>query len=305
MEEPIPYKSLRTAINEAVATEIESDPQVWKTAGGCYGAKCKESGRTLYFDSEANANAWLKKDYEPAGIVNNVDTSIPVKLDAEGYEVKGDAKPTRGTPAPQEAKAGTSDKKREAQPKSGKASAKPKELPKFPKEKMKESVQHELNEASKLRFKKPKIAAPDDSNEDPRFAKAAQPLKPRKTDRFGNLVVKKPTKAASRKTDAAISANITTSQDLLDLVDSKPIGTTFEIYGMRGGVEVSRKVKKTRKYGEVVFMVGSTEVELVPSGAGLQVVNKANRSILLDRGSDMIWESADLCDVGMITMTEG
>lgn len=303
MEEPTPYKSLRTAINEATATPIESDPQVWKTAGGCYGAKCKESGRTLYFDSEANANAWLKKDYEPAGIVNNIDTSTPVQLDPEGYEVSGDAKPTRGTPAPQEAKTGTSNPKRAAQPKSGKAD-KAKALPKFPKEKVKEGVEHELDEG-KLRFKKPKIAAPEDSNTDPRFAKAAQPLKKRKSDRFGNPVVKKPTKAASRKTDTAISANITTSQDLLDLVDSKPIGTTFEIYGMRGGVEVSRKVKKTRKYGEVVFVVGSTEVELVPSGAGLQVVNKANRSILLDRGSDMIWESADACDVGMITMTEG
>lgn len=300
MEEPMPYKSLRTAVNEAMATEIENNPQVWKTAGGCYGAKCKESGRTLYFDSEANANAWLKKDYEPAGIVNNIDTSTPVQLDHEGYEVKGDGKPTRGTPAPQEAKAGTSNPKRAAQPKSSGANTKPKEPAK---KKMKEGVEHELGEA-KLRYKKPKIAAPEDSNTDPRFARAAQPLKARKTDRFGNLVAARPTTADAKKTDASITSNLTTAADLIDLVGRKPVGTTFEIYGKKDGKEVSKKVKKVMKFGAVVFMIGTTEVQLVPSGTGLQVVNAQTRRIILDRGNDMIWESEDLCDVGRIFITE-
>jgi len=58
------------------------------------------------------------------------------------------------------------------------------------------------------------------------------------------------------------------------------------------------------RYGEVVLMMGTTQVELVKSGAGLQVVNSANRKILLDGGNDMIWESADHSDSGWITISE-
>jgi len=63
-------------------------------------------------------------------------------------------------------------------------------------------------------------------------------------------------------------------------------------------------VKKIMKMGDVVFMVGTTEVELYAAGSGLQVLNKKTRRTLLDAGNDMIWESADFCDVGRITITE-
>lgn len=295
-----PYKSLHTTIAEASAVQLEKNPSVWKTAGGCYGARCKDSGKTLYFDTEANANAWMNKTHEPAGLVKDADISTPVKLDREGYEVPADGgrnSAARRKPAPKEAKAGSGDPKHKAQPKSGKAGSS--------KEKMKmesktERVLARLNEA-KLRYKKPKIAAPEDSNTDPRFAKAAQPLAQRKTDRFGNIVKARKGFGASA---AAVQGNLATADDLLRIVDAKPVGTTFEIYGKKGGAEVSKKVKKMMKYGEVVLMIGDTVVELVKSGTGLQVVNAANRRIVLDHGNDMIWESADFTDVGWICISE-
>jgi len=53
-----------------------------------------------------------------------------------------------------------------------------------------------------------------------------------------------------------------------------------------------------------VYMVGNNRVELRVSGVGLKVVNPKTNRTLLDRGADLIWESADFCDVGRITITE-
>jgi len=70
----------------------------------------------------------------------------------------------------------------------------------------------------------------------------------------------------------------------------KPEGTTFEIYGSKDGKEVSIKVKKTRYMGSVVYMVGTSQVELRVAGTGLQVINKKTNRMLLDRGNDMLWD---------------
>jgi len=56
--------------------------------------------------------------------------------------------------------------------------------------------------------------------------------------------------------------------------------------------------------GSVVYMMGTTQVELNVAGTGLQILNKKTRRMILDRGNDMIWESADFLDVGMICITE-
>ena len=56
--------------------------------------------------------------------------------------------------------------------------------------------------------------------------------------------------------------------------------------------------------GSVVFMMGANQVELNVAGTGLQIINKKTRRMVLDRGNDMIWESADFTDVGMICITE-
>jgi hypothetical protein len=64
------------------------------------------------------------------------------------------------------------------------------------------------------------------------------------------------------------------------------------------------KVKKVRYMGDTVYMVGNNRVELRVSGVGLKVVNPKTNRTLLDRGADLIWESADFCDVGRITITE-
>jgi hypothetical protein len=53
-----------------------------------------------------------------------------------------------------------------------------------------------------------------------------------------------------------------------------------------------------------VYMVGTSRVELRVSGVGLKVINKKTNRTLLDRGGDLIWESADLLDVGRETITE-
>jgi hypothetical protein len=42
--------------------------------------------------------------------------------------------------------------------------------------------------------------------------------------------------------------------------------------------------------GSVVYMVGTSQVELRVAGTGLQVINKKTNRMLLDRGNDLIWE---------------
>jgi hypothetical protein len=161
----------------------------------------------------------------------------------------------------------------------------------------------DLAEARKP-FKKPRIQG-DEPEDFGRFSSAMKPLMQRKTDKYGNLI---PSIASQVTRDASVkntvAKNQATAQDLIDTVDEKPVGTTFEIYGKKGGKEATIKVKKIMKMGDVVFMVGTTEVELYAAGSGLQVLNKKTRRTLLDAGNDMIWESADFCDVGRITITE-
>jgi hypothetical protein len=177
-----------------------------------------------------------------------------------------------------------------------------------------ESVQSRLDEAAKKKFDRtPTIGTfrsgmVVDTDDPQYYAGALTPSKPRKTDAAGNLLKsKKDQEKISfgwKKTQAAVSANIATAQDLIDTADIKPVGTTFEIYGTKGGKASTIKVKKVMKMGDVVYMVGTTPVELYAAGTGLQILNKKTRRIMLDRGNDMIWESADFSDVGKISINE-
>jgi hypothetical protein len=171
----------------------------------------------------------------------------------------------------------------------------------------------DLNEAAKRKFDRtPAIgtfrSGMQIDTDDPQYYAGALKSKPRKTDAAGNLLrtAKQQDKTAAgwQKTQQTVQQNIATAQDLIDTAEIKPVGTTFEIYGKKGGKEATIKVKKVMKMGDVVFMVGTTEVELYAAGTGLQVLNKKTRRALLDAGNDMIWESADFCDVGRITITE-
>jgi len=138
-----------------------------------------------------------------------------------------------------------------------------------------------------------------------RFSRAMQPLKNRKTDRYGNIIKSASVRSATRKsTDDSIAQNQTTAQDLITTIEMKPVGTTFEIYGKKGGKETKVKVKKIMKTGEKILVVGNTEVDLHASGNGLQVLNKSTRRALLDGGNDMIWESEDFIDVGRLYISE-
>jgi hypothetical protein len=169
-----------------------------------------------------------------------------------------------------------------------------------------ESAQTRLFDLAEARkpFKKPRIQG-DEPEDFGRFSSAMKPLMQRKTDKYGNLI---PSIASQVTRDASVkntvAKNQATAQDLIDTVDEKPVGTTFEIYGKKGGKEATIKVKKIMKMGDVVFMVGTTEVELYAAGSGLQVLNKKTRRTLLDAGNDMIWESADFTDVGRIYISE-
>lgn len=161
-----------------------------------------------------------------------------------------------------------------------------------------------LNEAAKGRFKKPPIA----SDEPDTFGSGAMLQRGnsnRRVDKKGKPV----TSLAQQVTrDAragnAIQKNEKTAADLLSTMNKKPEGTTFEIYGSKDGKETSVKVKKVRYMGDVVYMVGTNEVELRVAGTGLQIISKKSHRMLLDRGADLIWESADFLDVGRETITE-
>ena len=161
----------------------------------------------------------------------------------------------------------------------------------------------DLGEARKP-FVKPPIQS--DEPEDPRrFATAMQPLKARKTDKYGNLIKSVPSLVTrDAQVKKTIAQNQATAQDLIDTVEMKPVGTTFEVYGKKGGKEATIKIKKIMKMGDAVLMVGNTEVELYAAGSGLQVLNKKTRKAMLDAGNDMIWESADFTDVGRIYISE-
>jgi hypothetical protein len=159
-----------------------------------------------------------------------------------------------------------------------------------------------LNEAAKAKFKKPPIAG----DEPDTFGYGARVQRGGSVG--GKMGVKPISLAAQVTRDARAAAAVANSEktaaDLMRTVESKPEGTTFEIYGSRDGKETSVKVKKVRYMGDTVYMVGNNRVELRVSGVGLKVVNPKTNRTLLDRGADLIWESADFCDVGRITITE-
>ena len=159
-----------------------------------------------------------------------------------------------------------------------------------------------LNEAAKMKFKKPKIQG----DEPHTFGIGARlSTKTSVADKRGI----KPVSIAQQVTRDArvrgeVERNEKTAADLMATIEKKPEGTTFEIYGKRNGQEVSVKVKKVRKMGDVVYMIGTSPVELRVAGTGLQIINTKTKRMMLDRGADLIWESADFCDVGMISITE-
>jgi hypothetical protein len=159
-----------------------------------------------------------------------------------------------------------------------------------------------LNEAAKAKFKKPKI----EGDQPDTFGYGARVQRGGSVG--GKMGVKPASLAQQVNMDArarlAVERGEKTAADLMKTVESKPEGTTFEIYGSRDGKETSVKVKKVRYMGDIVYMVGNNRVELRVSGVGLKVVNPKTNRTLLDRGADLIWESADFCDVGRITITE-
>ena len=156
--------------------------------------------------------------------------------------------------------------------------------------------------AAKPKMKKPKIEgdAPDTFGVGARIGRGTN-----RSDSHGKQIA---SIASQVNRDAVagntIAKNEKTAADLVALANKKPEGTTFEIYGKKDGKETSVKIKKTRVMGSVVFMMGANQVELNVAGTGLQIINKKTRRMVLDRGNDMIWESADFTDVGMICITE-
>ena len=156
--------------------------------------------------------------------------------------------------------------------------------------------------AAKPKMKKPKIEgdAPDTFGVGARIGRGTN-----RSDSHGKQIA---SIASQVNRDAVagntIAKNEKTAADLVALANKKPEGTTFEIYGKKDGKETSVKIKKVRSMGSVVYMMGTTQVELNVAGTGLQILNKKTRRMVLDRGNDMIWESADFTDVGMICITE-
>jgi hypothetical protein len=161
-----------------------------------------------------------------------------------------------------------------------------------------------LNEAAKGRFKKPPIAS-DEADTFGAGALLQRGNKDRKVDKKGKPVASLAQQVTrDARAGNAVKKNEKTAADLLATMNKKPEGTTFEIYGSKDGKETSTKVKKVRYMGNVVYMVGTNEVELRVAGTGLQIISKKSNRMLLDRGADLIWESADLLDVGRETITE-
>jgi hypothetical protein len=124
------------------------------------------------------------------------------------------------------------------------------------------------------------------------YDRAAEPLKKRKTDRFGNIV-NPPKKGAEKKTEKAAAANTKNAEEILDIFDRKPMKTPITIYGKKWGKseEYEMVVMKRMYQGDEVFVVKSSGrfVELRTTSAGLQVIDVKTKRILLDKGNDATW----------------
>jgi len=166
-----------------------------------------------------------------------------------------------------------------------------------------QNIVESLNEAVKTKYKKPKIVG----DEPDTFGGA--PLEKSKPSIGGKMGYKPISLAQQVTNDAAAliarKKGENTAADLIATIEKKPDGTTFEIYGKKNGKEYTLKVKKVYRMGASVYeTVSGRPVVFNISGVGLQVLDKRTRKIVLDRGNDLIWESADLSDCGKISITE-
>lgn len=114
--------------------------------------------------------------------------------------------------------------------------------------------------------------------------------KRRKTDAMGNLI-RNPSEKAWQKSEQITSNAIEMALELISVINIKPVGTKFEIYGIKNNKPYTLKVKKVKKLGTETYETsGSREVEFKAAGTGLQVLDKKTRKIVLDRGNDMLWD---------------
>jgi hypothetical protein len=124
------------------------------------------------------------------------------------------------------------------------------------------------------------------------YDRAADPMKKRKTDRFGNIM-KTPVKGAEKKTEKAMAANKKDAEEILEIFKKKPMKTPITVIGTKWGKaeEYEMVVMKRMYQGDEVFVVKSSGrfVELRPTAAGLQVIDQKTKKILLDKGKDATW----------------
>lgn len=124
------------------------------------------------------------------------------------------------------------------------------------------------------------------------YDRAAEPLKARKTDRFGNIM-NPPKKGAEKKTEKVAVANKANAEDILAIFDKKPMMTPITVYGKKWGKadDYEMVIVKRMYQGDEVFVVKSSGrfVELRATGAGLQVIDVKTKRILLDKGNDATW----------------
>ena len=166
-----------------------------------------------------------------------------------------------------------------------------------------------LDEASKMKFSKKPAMGTFRSGMDAEATpgmNSMKPMKSRKTDAEGNLLRAASSSNWVKRSQSTADENEKGSEKLMSIIDTKPEGTKFEIYGKKRGKEYVIKVKKVRSAGETLFlMTGNRQVEIRSSGAGLQVLDKRTQRQIMSNGDDMIWESADLVDVGRWFIGEG
>jgi len=124
-----------------------------------------------------------------------------------------------------------------------------------------------------------------------RFVGSQKPLKARKTDPMGNIIPKRNAKAWSA-TRQMTKAAIDTAKDMILTLSIKPVGIKIEIMGKKlDGSPQTMFIRKAMKMGrETYISMSGKEVELKAAGTGLQVLDKASRRVMLDRGDDMLWE---------------
>lgn len=121
-------------------------------------------------------------------------------------------------------------------------------------------------------------------------------LRTRKTDKRGTEIGGKKDFSAAQK---AVEAGKQDADWIMKVFHRKPDGTKVKIFGTGPrGKEKTLHVHKKTELGKPKFYHSTSgkEVELTKGGVGLKVLDARTKKVMLDRGTDALWENVEIAE---------